>query len=336
MRMERNTGEEDVCVLVRGDGKFHVERLFINKTDIFEGTIAQAELQQLERNLNSDQLFHLTQEQIEKTLIIKGTDALILSVARPGYWQNLQFPDSEARTPFHQSLDPLVKWLDIFKKQGHSSLSEDSARNNCLPPENIQLRVRPEAAGIASSPQPLTTSQPTLAHSLSEVRTPFLMRMLSYRVKPIARTREVEHDCLIVYVDGRYHRERQWQRSTESHPQSTIIEGSVQNDGLQQLRQVLDDAKLQQMGEKDPPYKMPVQEMEYTSLVIPRADREQKANFWKYFAAFRTGSAGIPLIDDNNSKRIKPLKEWIKSNIEENGRTLGADNVPDCALSQNP
>ena len=115
--MERMRAAEDTCVLLRGDGQYQLERLFADRTDIFEGSIPPAELQELQHVLDSDELFHLKQEKISAPLIHYDFDQLLVGVLRPGYWQNLRFPDSESRKAYRQSLDPLLKWLD-FSSQG--------------------------------------------------------------------------------------------------------------------------------------------------------------------------------------------------------------------------
>jgi hypothetical protein len=69
--------------------------------------LALADLQKLERLLGADELFQLTQEKIVMPMITVDNDKLLLSVLRPGYWQNLTLPDSESRKPLQQSLVPL-------------------------------------------------------------------------------------------------------------------------------------------------------------------------------------------------------------------------------------
>jgi hypothetical protein len=108
-RMERMRRAEDVCVLVRGDGQYHLERLFADRTDIFEGSLPPAELQELLRILDSDELFQLRQEKIETPLISSDFDELLVGVLRPEHWQNLRFPAPESRKPYQPLLNPLLK-----------------------------------------------------------------------------------------------------------------------------------------------------------------------------------------------------------------------------------
>src|SRR5438128_6340041 len=89
----------------------------VRKLTFSKGVLALADLQKLERLLGADELFQLTQEKIVMPMITVDNDKLLLSVLRPGYWQNLTLPDSESRKPFQQSVVPLVKWLEEMEKQ---------------------------------------------------------------------------------------------------------------------------------------------------------------------------------------------------------------------------
>lgn len=134
---------ENVCVLVRGDGQYHLERETAAKTEIFEGTLTSLEFQHIEHWLSQNELFELTDEKIVRPEANAHDVQLILSVHRPGYWQNLTFPHSSSWEPFHESVVPLVQWLEEIRKvKNRVKLREEEARNNCLPPPKLELKTR--------------------------------------------------------------------------------------------------------------------------------------------------------------------------------------------------
>ena len=99
-RMERHLRDTDVCALVRGDGQYHVERLAGETADIFEGVLALADLQKLERLLGADELFQLTQEKIVMPMITVDNDKLLLSVYGPVTGKILRYLTPKAESPF--------------------------------------------------------------------------------------------------------------------------------------------------------------------------------------------------------------------------------------------
>lgn len=134
---------ENVCVLVRGDGQYHLERETAQKTEIFEGMLTPAEFQHVEHWLSQDELFDLTDEKIVRPESVAHDVQLILSVHRPGYWQNLTFPIASSWESFHESVVPLVQWLEEIRKvKNRVKLREEEARNNCLPPPKLELKTR--------------------------------------------------------------------------------------------------------------------------------------------------------------------------------------------------
>lgn len=143
MRLVHVGRYENVCVLVRADAQYHLERETAQKTEIFEGTLAQAEFDRIVHLLSVEELFELTEEKILKPVEAEHDLQLILSVHRAGYWQNLTFPVASSWETFHESVVPLVQWLEEMRKvKNHVKLREDQARNNCLPPPKLELKVR--------------------------------------------------------------------------------------------------------------------------------------------------------------------------------------------------
>ena len=106
MRLVHVRPTENMCVLVRGDGQYHLERDTAQKTEIFEGNLAPAELEHVQHLLATDELSDLTEDKITKPAEAEHALQLILSVHRPGYWQNLTFPVASSWESFHDSIVP--------------------------------------------------------------------------------------------------------------------------------------------------------------------------------------------------------------------------------------
>jgi hypothetical protein len=142
LRMERLRSDQDVCVLVRRDGQYHLEQLNVASIRIFEGMLPNEELESLENLLTKERLSQLQQGDIAAQLGTAEQDKLFVSILRPAHWQNLEFDSAENRKPYEEFLNPLLKWMDHLQKEKAKELTEESGRNNCLPPREIKLQTR--------------------------------------------------------------------------------------------------------------------------------------------------------------------------------------------------
>src|ERR1700704_3680441 len=142
LRLERLRSYRDVCVLLRNDGQYHLEILDRDHTRVLEGALSTAALSELRQMTSSEKLAQLQQRDIRTPLVESERDEFLLSILRLGRWQNLRFADGETREPYRELLDPLLKWLDRIQQERGKSLTEEAARNNCLPPEEIHLKRR--------------------------------------------------------------------------------------------------------------------------------------------------------------------------------------------------
>ncbi len=142
LRMERLRSDQDVCVLVRRDGQYHLERLHPYGIRVFEGELPNGALGSLENLLTKDRLFQLQQSDIAVPHTTGDMDQLFVSVLRPAHWQNLEFDSAESRKPYEEFLNPLLKWLDDLQKEKAKELTEESGRNNCLPAREVKLQTR--------------------------------------------------------------------------------------------------------------------------------------------------------------------------------------------------
>src|SRR5713226_1967698 len=136
VRMERQTREENVCMLVQQNGRYHLERIITGRPRVFEGTLDSSAVSELQPLLNSDQLTNLKQAQIETSLASEDMDQVLIAIARPYGWQSLNFPSGKSRKPYKAVMDPLVRWLDRNKQQQNPIVGAPTVR--CMPPQTAQ------------------------------------------------------------------------------------------------------------------------------------------------------------------------------------------------------
>ncbi len=152
VRIETFRPGEDVCVLLRGDGQYHLEKLKGEDARIFEGSIPASEIEAVEKLLNTDELRKLSQSDITTELIQTDRDELYLAVFRQAGIQNLHWPNSDTLKPYRQVVDPLLEWFHSLQKLEHKELSEDAGRTNCRPPGKIELKTRAQQTTTAQEP----------------------------------------------------------------------------------------------------------------------------------------------------------------------------------------
>ncbi len=129
-----------------------------------------------------DRLLRLQQSDIDVPLITGDLDNLFVSVLRRDHWQNLEFSSAESRKPYEEFLNPLLKWLDDLQKEKAKELTEESGRNNCLPPKEIQLQTR-SGEKISS-----------MHSEASAVRHAYILRTLTRRFD----SSRIENSCVII------------------------------------------------------------------------------------------------------------------------------------------
>src|SRR5260370_8907332 len=169
LRMERLRSDQDVCVLVRRDGQYYLERLHPYGIRVFEGELPNGALGSLENLLTKDRLFQLQQSDIAVPHTTGDMDQLFVSVLRPAHWQNLEFDSAESRKPYEEFLNPLLKWLDDLQKEKAKELTEESGRNTCPTAREVKLQTRSGKKTASQNTQAPEVKQ-VPAH---EVRTNF-------------------------------------------------------------------------------------------------------------------------------------------------------------------
>ena len=324
MRMERQSHDENVCILLQKDGHYHLERIITGRPRVFEGTLAMSAVGELEPLLNADQLVNLKQSQIEMTLVSEDMDAVIITIPRPSGWQSLNFPGGKSRKPFKTTMDPLLKWLDRNKQQQNPIVGASTTR--CIPPQTAAASDKPK---------------PNLAN-------PYIMRIVVDHYEPVqsgdsqAGTHyagfKVTRQCTIVYEGGRYRMEKSLQESN-SEIRSDIYRDTLDKSQLEELRQLLNDPKLVALPNSAPPTVF-AREGDLVSLAVPRDTGVQMLSFASAFGA-RTKEQGMKdnmaLAVSANVELTHPLTKWIKQNVESRKGTQVKD-VPStkCVPTEQP
>jgi hypothetical protein len=321
MRMERQTREEDVCMLVEQSGRFHLERVAAGRARVYEGSLDSSVLNDLRPLLNSEQIVSLQQSQIETALASEEMDQILLAIARPSGWQSLNFSSAKSRKPYRASLDPLIKWLDRNKQQQNPITGMGPSR--CMPPQAAQqagykrntsnpfmMRIvvdhyEPANAGPAGSAD--TNSRSGGGGSLN-----------SQTGLNSTANLKITRLCAIVYESGRYRLEKTVQEFG-SQIRSDVYRDTVDNTQLDELRKLLDNPKLAALP-SSAAASVSGREGELISLVVPRENQLQSLSFASFFGA-RTAEAGMK---DNTSTAVSanvelthPIRHWVKQILEE-------------------
>jgi hypothetical protein len=304
LRVERLLFDQDVCVLVQRDGQYHIERLRPYGISVFEGKegkLRNGDLASLENLLTKDKLFQLRQNDIGEPLAANNMDRLFVSILRPNQWQNLEFNDAEARKPYADFLNPLVKLLDDLQKEKAKELPEESGRNNCMPPKQVRLQPRSvEKIPAAQTPVPVDNH-------------PYILRAFIRSFD----SSKIENSCIIVKDTGVYHVRRS-QRRGRKETTTSVLDGTLSAEARNSLRVVIDADPLRKWPTENPP-PAHLQAATITNLSIPRMDHVQEINVWRYNYVVTLnlgfGSREETGMSDHGTKVIKSLDDWIKINF---------------------
>jgi hypothetical protein len=257
LRLERVREKEGLCVMLRGDGQYHVERDTGSRTTVVEGTLDARILTDIFHIASGDQLLVLKQSQISIKTLRSAQDRVILEIHRPGYWQLLLFPDPSARLPYQESMDPLLTWADTLSTLKSSQVVEETLGNNCDPVDVPRLKQRNE--------EPM-----------------YAVRMLDDRFEG---GRVVEHTCVIIYTSGTYHLVKQSRKFNGAEVGSAVLDGPVSHADFTFLENILGSIEFQNALSGQLPKPMTfllTEQMQFAEFFIPQKGSLQRAwKFWK-------------------------------------------------------
>jgi hypothetical protein len=312
LRISRATPHLDTCVLLRGDGNYHLERDRDDATEVYEGEVAAEELSKLQQWLDNEQLRKLTNDQIVAPLVVRSVESLQINIFREDHVQYLLFPSIDSQSPFHESLAPLLEWFDELHKARHRTIPADSGKNNCLIPHRIELHTRPEVSAktgeTASSagggvPQPqtdVTAPQPVPSYLVRLEYTRFVQR-------------EAERTCAVVYTSGRYHLEKSSQE-IGGRVRSQVYEASAEASELQGLGQLLDSPDLRALQHGNIPEGVMFSFTDSTVVWIPRGEQVQHLEFATDLRV-EAAIGGHYIVNDKNTRLMRPLQKWVMTKL---------------------
>lgn len=315
MRMERLQIGQDSCVLVRGDGQYHLELLSAGKTAFLEGILSSDNLRDLVRILSQDRLFQLQQKDIHSPLLETGKDGLMLSVLRPNYsWQSLIFPSAESRYPFRDTLDPLLQWFDRIEKEKGRKLSEEEGRNSCQVPGEIRLKQRPaKKAPDAVTGQGVPGEQPPSPPT-------YLFRLFTSQMD----NGRVENTCLIVFASGTYHGVRQSENIRSKEMKTAVLDGNFPEDDLHAVHAIIDNEELQKYASSLTTDRF-IGDFTLTRLTIPRNGKTQQITAWKFSNTAGWSGARMMGANERGTKTLKPLMDWLKARLPQSKEVNSSD-----------
>ena len=321
LRLERVTEGENVCVLLRRDGHYHFERILSDKALIYEGSVSQASLEEVQTVVNNNELLRLTQSEIPLHLYSASWDELDLRIDRVTGWQQLRFPDAQSRKAFRQSLDPLLKWFRGLPTENRSEISEEEGKNNCLPPRSEDAKLARRDGTALSMPVKVSSSLPDS----------YMLRIVSDQLSP----GEAKRTCAIVYPNGFYHLEKSREKHNfEGVYQPDIVNpaagGKIKADVFEQfldstataeLRTLLDNPTLIASRHSTLPAGIHYNAAEITMVFIPRPEMVQQLAFANYFGGDEVRTtigavSGQTQHIDRAANLLSPLQKWVKNNIE--------------------
>jgi len=291
LRLERMGVLSDICVLVRSDGPYHLEKNDGDKVEVYEGTLPESDVQNIQRWVSADELFTLTQNKIIAPLFSSGKDELVVAVHRPGYWQNLDFPAPSTWQPLRQSVAPLAQWFEeILKTKHRVKLKEEEGRSNCIPRHELKFSTR--------EPPPAAQPKPDFLFILhnTTVENQFGKKV-----------------CTIVYRDGQYHRETKAQKMGSTEISTATYDGRVDAADVTQLQKILEKPELQNRRALLPPSGGYMKEGEIASVTFPGETKPRTVLFWNYVPA---GLVSGKIYDENGMKDVAPLTQWLKTTVE--------------------
>jgi hypothetical protein len=306
-RLERLQRHEDICALVSRNGAYRLERLYAVKHEVFAGSLSPSQLQDFEQILNAAELRNISRNDVPRPMIVDTRDQFLIDVYRTDGEQHLNFTSPDARKAFRAGTDPVLKWLDNIQKAEHQQLGESSA-SHCMPPS-----VKQEPA-----------LDPYLIPANS---VPYVMILAGDHY----RAGSVERNCVVVYPDGQYRREKSSQEYM-ANIRLKAYAGTLSSSQVGELRTLLDAAGLKNI--KHEAYqKRPAAEASYTWLVIPRDGTVQYLRFARYFHVYADqdkpgGFSGLQYGVDPEERLVDPVRSWLKTNVEDQTVSALPDKTP--------
>ena len=315
VRAERGKGDEYECLMLRKSSTFHLEYTSNSQADIREGALSDAAVGELQNVLADPALAELSQRRIQEPLLPEEPPSgLGLSIHRaPGAdgWQNLTFNSAASQGPFKTELTPFLKWFTSLKKEPHTSLPEESGRNNCL----------------LGKPELKTRAKPATAASRGgQLQTGLLFRVIEEQFT----LGSSERRCAVVDTKGRYRAETASRRAGRSM-QAKVVEDTLSETELAELIRLLSDPELAASQHRNRPANIGVLDADLLSVYIQRSGGPQTLEFSTFDAG--PGSQGEAQSDSRKDLRIiQPIRQWLRHDLEKRAARTNQDGIANGCL----
>ncbi|MGE5111504.1 MAG: hypothetical protein ACM3JB_11640 [Acidobacteriaceae bacterium] len=314
--MHRFDDYENTCILVRPDASYHLERSQNHRQVVYAGLLSADEFTGLKSLLDDSDFEQITRTEVINKLVVTDPDPFQIRVPRKGFYQELTFVDADSRRPFRKSVDPLIAWFSKMKKDKRSIPSMEAV-NGCMPepaaesPKIAALQPsRSEKAGDFPPGEQPSTERPPGVQGFE-----FLVRF----VVDGFSNGTAKRVCVAVFADGSYRMERSSQRVLEGKDVD-VFKGELTQPQTAELKRLLGLPDLVNVVHRNTPSGVAVSEGEIVSVQIPRDKYVQNLIYTDYFGAsdrwsdrnVQPGSSSI----DAEFHVVKPVREWIRANIE--------------------
>jgi hypothetical protein len=128
------------CVIVYGDGSYHLEHSQQDlgsqdtKTSVYESTLSDAEMQQVNTILESPDIKNANLEKPVTRQIVGEGAFLLVEIPRDTGMQRMFITDTSRKT-YSKPLKPLLNWVKEMDKR-KAGLVKDKAADQCMPDLN--------------------------------------------------------------------------------------------------------------------------------------------------------------------------------------------------------
>ena len=340
VRMERQTREENVCMLVQKDGRYRLERTATGGARVFIGTLDPSAIKELEPLLTANPLVELKQSQIESTAAGTDVDQVMITITRPTGRQTLTFANPKSRKPFKEEIDPILRWLDRNKQQKNLA---DVSPSRCMP---AQMAKTGEANPNLSSPSNpymmriVTDLYEKLGGGAFSLNKGTAGEMVGGSTKtPTVDSLgfKITRTCAVVYESGRYRFEKSVKESGIT-TKSEVYRDTLDKEQLAALREALDNPKLAALPNNSAPGYF-AREGELISMAVPR-DKGVQAIVVASFAP-RPASADLRETAYTalmaNLGLTNPTRKLVKQDIEDRKSGLVKEaTLTNCIPSPQP
>ena len=333
LRLERTKVGKDVCVLLQKNGQYHLEHHTAKERRIYEGTLNSDELRTISQIITGNQLSNLKQAQIPESMVhYGGYDVILLAVFRTGGWQQLRFVNEDARVPFRDSLDPLLRWLDVLQKRKEPEVSDGRPSSDCQPLKELsspEQRPSPNALPEPNGPASQTDSDDSTSDESGPGARMVLSRNQNNYIFRMEETKEqsgsIVSTCAIVSASGSYHWVREFKVRGGAKGESRVLDGTLSQPALASIHAILDtpDIKAErsveaQFGKTARQIVLLFRDEAFLlSLTIPREGEIQNITSWRTARSslYNFPNSGLP--KDHGEKLLQPFRDWLKANMND-------------------